>query len=173
MDKVKLGRALGYGARHAMKTVASAVDAATSPDPNAPRRANQATQAHATQVHEGPVRSEQILAAQRSVAQAVDGYRQVHAAKQAVKKQAIAHVKRSFWAPLKSFSSVLWLQVTGSFFALFALTMGSAIARHRNYFSLPMTSEDGRKIYFYLLAFSVFGYFTVSNFVRANRRSRR
>jgi hypothetical protein len=151
MDKVRFGRALGYGARHAAKSLAKAVDAATSPDPNPRRKA----------------------AVSEHVSQVAEGLRQVSAAKREIKAQAVTHAKRSLLGPLKRFSSVLWLEVTGSFFALFALTMGAAVLRHRDYFRLPMASEDGRKIYFYLLAFAVFGYFTVSNFVRANRRQSR
>jgi hypothetical protein len=154
VDKVKFGRALGYGARHAMKSLASAADAVTSPDPN-PRRPG-STSPNAARI-----------------TQVTEGLRQVSAAKREVKTQAMTHAKRSLWAPLKSFSSVVWLQVTGTFFAIFALTMGSAVVAHRDYFALSMTSENGRKIYFYLLAFVVFGYFTLSNFIRASRRQKR
>ena len=37
MDRVRFGRALGYGARHAMKTLVTAVDAATAEDPSSKR----------------------------------------------------------------------------------------------------------------------------------------
>jgi hypothetical protein len=148
MDKVRLGRALGYGARHAAKSLISAADAATSPDPNPRPRVKTAT------VH--------------PVAQVVETVRQVSQAKAHAKKQ----VGRAVLGPLKTFSSVIWLQVTGTFFGLFALTMGGAVVRHRDYFRLPIGSEDGRKIYFYLLVFVIFAYFTVSNFVRANRRQK-
>jgi hypothetical protein len=146
MDKVRLGRALGYGARHAAKSLLSAADAATSPDPN-PR--TKAANAH-------------------PVAQVVETVRQVSQAKAHAKKQ----VGRAVLGPLKTFSSVIWLQVTGTFFGLFALTMGGAVIRHRDYFRLPIGTEDGRKIYFYVLVFVIFAYFTVSNFVRANRRQK-
>ena len=42
MDSVRFGRALGIGARAAAKTLVTAVDAATSPNPSAEVKAKQA-----------------------------------------------------------------------------------------------------------------------------------
>jgi len=148
MDRVRLGRALGYGARHAAKTLASAVDAATSPDPNP--RAKSAAGVH-------------------PVAQVAEAVRQVSQAKGHARTQ----VKRSVLGPLKTFSSVVWLQVTGTFFGLFALVMGGAVWAHREDFRLGLGSKPGQKMVFYAAIFLVFAWFTVSNFVRANRRQRR
>jgi hypothetical protein len=149
MDRVRLGRALGYGARHAAKTLVSAVDAATSADPN-PRPSGNTGGVH-------------------PVAQVAEAVRQVSQAK----AHAKAEVKRSVLGPLKTFSSVVWLQVTGTFFALFALVMGGAVWAHREDWRLGLGSRPGQKMVFYFAVFLVFAWFTVSNFVRANRRQKR
>jgi hypothetical protein len=152
MDKVKLGRALGYGARHAAKTMAQAVDAATSPAPR-------------------PV-GERIEAVRRpaseAVAQVAGMAQQVHRAKQEAKKQA----KSAVMAPVRRFTSVVMLQVTGCFFALFALSMAGAIAKHHQDISHGWQTPEGRNVYFYGAAMVVFAYFSVSNFVRAKKRER-
>jgi hypothetical protein len=144
MDKVKLGRALGYGARHAAKTMAQTLDAATSPDPRVRKPAAE------------------------TVAQVVNVAQQVHRAKQEAKKQA----KSAVMAPVRKFSSVVWLQVTGCFFALFAVTMAGAIIRHHTDFAQGWQTVAGRNLYFYVAALVIFGYFSISNFVRAKRRER-
>ena len=144
MDKVKLGRALGYGARHAAKTMVQAVDAATCPDPRVRKPTGE------------------------TVSQVVGVAQQVHRARHEATKQA----KSAVMAPVRKFSSVVWLQVTGCFFALFAVTMAGAIVKHRSEFALGWQTEAGRNVYFYMAALVVFVYFSVSNFVRARKRER-
>ena len=151
MDRVRLGRALGYGARHAAKTLVSAVEAATATDPN-PR-----------------TKSPGQPAGVPPVAQVAEAVRQVSQAKAHARTQ----VKRSVLGPLKTFSSVVWLLVTGTFFGLFALVMGGAVWAHREDLRLGLGSRPGQKMVFYAAIFLVFAWFTVSNFVRASRRQRR
>jgi hypothetical protein len=147
MDRVRLGRALGYGARHAAKTLTSAVDAATSPNPNpTPKTAR----AH-------------------PVVQVVETVRQVSQAKAHAKTAA----KKSLLAPVKQFSSVVMLQVTGTFFALFTMVMGDAVWRHHNDFLGAAGAGNTVKVYASLLLGLVFAYYTVSNFVKAARREKR
>ena len=160
MDRVRLGRALGYGARHAAKTLASAVDAATTPNPNPapPRPRTPSTVTPASAVH--------------TVAEA---YRTVDNAKRQVRetaKREAVGVGRSMFAPIKTFSSVIWLQVTGTLFALFAAFMGEGVWKLRANFEAPLSSPEAHKLYFHLIVFWGFSYFTVSNFVRASRRER-
>jgi len=150
MDRVRFGRALGYGARHAAKAVASAVDAATTPNPVAGA-------AKAAGAPVGP--------------RAVEAVQQVARA-HAVAKQQSAVLKKSMLAPVKKFSSVIWLQVTGSFFGLFALTLGAAVWKHRADFRLGWSSAEAWKAGGYAALFAVFAWFTVSNFMRAGRRDR-
>ncbi len=160
MDRVRLGRALGYGARHAAKTLASAVDAATTPNPNPPppRPRTPSTVTPASAVHT-------VTEACRTVDNAK---RQVRAT---AKREAIG-AGRSIFAPIKAFSGVLWLQVTGTFFALFAAFMGEGVWKLRANFHTPLSTPEAHKLYFHLIVFLGFSYFTVSNFVRASRRER-
>ena len=155
MDRVRFGRALGYGARHAAKTLVSAVDAATTPNPSG-QKTRAATRDLATEA--APV-----------LRQAAEITRNVAEAKSQAKSQA-AGVFSGFLTQLKHFSSVLWLQVTGSFFALFAVFLGSGVWKLRADFKSSPSTPEAHKLYFYVAIFLVFAYFTVSSFVRASRR---
>jgi hypothetical protein len=160
MDRVRLGRALGYGARHAAKTLASAVDAATTPNPNPPP---------------ARPRTPSAVTPASAINTVAEAYRTVDNAKRQVrdtaKKQAMG-AGRSIFAPIKAFSGVLWLQVTGTFFALFAAFMGEGVWKLRANFKAPLSTPEAHKLYFHLIVFLGFSYFTVSNFLRASRRER-
>jgi hypothetical protein len=116
MDRVRFGRALGYGARHAAKTLAAAVEAATAPDPRRPGGATDAGSAGA-----GAPAGER----------ARGGFQETVARVETVRRsapQVAAQAKgvgRSVWKPLARFSSVLWLEVTGTFFTLIAVFVAS------------------------------------------------
>ena len=161
MDRVRFGRALGYGARHATKTLLSAVDAATAPNPSA--AASKGTP-QPNPVNTTPRPS--------PVAQAAEAYRTVTEAKK-VAKTHVRGLGQSVMTPVKRFSSVLWLEVTGTFFALFAVVLGQAVWRLHASFKASPGSPEAHKAYFYLALFLVFAYFSVSSFIRANRRQRR
>lgn len=148
MDRVRFGRALGVGARQAAKTLMSAAEAAAAPNPNA--QARPMGEPNATS---------------RTAPRAVPEVK-------AVKAQAKTFGK-TVWGPFAKFSSVLWLEVTGTFFAVFAAMAGSGAWRWRGAVHLPASSADARRFYVYALVFAVFGYFAVSSFVRAKRRERR
>jgi hypothetical protein len=140
---VRFGRALGYGARHAAKSLAQAVDAATTPSPPS-----------SGGVRRVPARP----SARPSVAQVTQ------------------HAKvagKSAWAPLARFSSVLWLQVTGSFFALITVVLGQALWLRRGVLGQGFGSHEAQKLYGLTAVFLLFAYFALSNFVRAARRDRR
>ncbi|HEY4009518.1 MAG TPA: hypothetical protein VGM11_05165 [Acidobacteriaceae bacterium] len=147
MDRVKFGRALGYGARHAAKTLAQAVDAASTPNP-ASRSSNAASPSSQPRPAAPPFR--------------VPDPQTVRAAG----RQA----KSSLSAPIVRFSSVIWLQVTGIFFALVAFTMGTAAWRARAGLHASAGSSGALKLYAYAAVCGLFIYFTVSSFVRAARR---
>src|SRR5579875_3034225 len=152
MDRVKFGRALGYGARHAARTVAQAVDAAATPAPNA--RQTPAASSNARPSTPPPQRS--------SSARRMPDPATVRAAGRQAKKSLVAPVVR--------FSSVVWLQVTGVFFALVATTMGLAAWRARAALHTAPSSHPFLKLCAYIAVCVLFTYFTVSSFVRASRR---
>ena len=143
MDKVRFGRALGFGTRQAGKALWRAADAAFTPDPNAPAR---------------PA-SSIAPAAQRAGAQAATLTREGKRFGQTV------------WAPVKKASGVLWLEVTGVFFGLFAAT--AAIELYRHHHDFTATGPARQHVWFAVAMFVLFGWFTVSSFARARKRSRR
>jgi len=152
MDRVRLGRALGYGARHAGKALVDALDAATTPAPPG-------TASRSRPAGEGTTRTAERAA-------------EIHQSVVGAGTQARG-IGKSFWTPLKTFSSVIWLQVTGTFFTVFALLMGEGVWKLRDSFHAPLNSPEAHKVYFYLAVFLGFAYFAVSNFVRASLRERR
>jgi len=150
MDRVRFGRALGYGARHAAKAVMGAVDAATAPDPRA-----------------APALRDQSV--QPATERVVQAYRQVSE----VKAQAGRAAKTSFWAPLKRFSSVISLQVAGTFFAVLAAFLGEGVWQQRAVFRGGATAAAEWKLAISMAVFVVFTYFALSSFIRAGRHERR
>jgi hypothetical protein len=90
----------------------------------------------------------------------------------AVKAQA-RNLGRSVWSPFARFSSVLWLEVTGTFFAIFALIAGEAAWKLRAALRLSPGAHEAQRVYLYVAIFVLFAYFAVSSFVRAQQRSRK
>jgi hypothetical protein len=148
MDRVKFGRALGYGARHAAKTLVQAVDAAATANPRAP--------VPSARRHDSPAGAAAPRSARLPDAQTV----------RAAGRQA----KSSLVAPVVRFSSVIWLQVTGVFFALIAFTMGAAAWRARAALHAATNSHAQMKLFAYVAVCALFTYFTLSSFVRAARK---
>lgn len=83
------------------------------------------------------------------------------------------NLKRTVWSPLARYSSVLWLEVTGFFFSIFAIILGNQVWRQRGAVHLPVSDPAAQHLYIYVALFALFAYFTVSSFVRAKRRGRR
>src|SRR5579863_7670330 len=103
MDRVRFGRALGTGARDAAKALMKAADAAAAPNPEGQRPAS-------------PVVTKAVAPVVRQVERA---------------KATTAGVKRggkrfgeAVWGPFAKASSVLWLEVTGVLFGMFAAVAG-------------------------------------------------
>lgn len=155
VDRVKLGRALGYGTRHAAKTLAAVAEAAAAPGPRPPQGSRPA----------GTVPPRQTATAKAAAA--------VPRGTASPARNSARTPARSVWAPLATFSSALWLRVTGAFFALIAITMASGAWRTR--VALRPGADPGSLRHFWLfLGFaSLFGYFTVSSFLQARARERR
>jgi len=159
MDSERFGRALGVGARAAAKTLVTAADAAASPNPRA-KSGGQARTAAA------PMKNADVTArvtqAAAQVTQAADGL-----------NRGSQQFKRSVWGPVKRLSGVLWLEFTGVFFGLFALSAGSAAWKMRDaWHETPANHETHVKL---LIAGSIallFGYFCVSSFLEARSRQR-
>lgn len=82
-------------------------------------------------------------------------------------------MKRGVLGPLKTFSSVVWLQVTGSFFALFALALGQGLWKERASFHAGTAAPGSNQVWVHAGLLALFTYFAVSSFVRASRRGKR
>jgi hypothetical protein len=148
MDRVKFGRALGYGARHAAKTLVQAAEAVSAPNP-AVSKPSASYRPQSQQPRPNP-----------------EGRIPDVTTVRAAGRQA----KSSIVTPVVRFSSVVWLQVTGVFFALVAFTMGTAVWRARAAFHAASGSHAAVKLYAYMAVCALFTYFTISSFVRAARR---
>lgn len=159
MDRVRFGRALGYGARHLGRTVVQAVDAAGAAPAQTP---------NARTAEPRPTPPSAAASAARHVASRAGTAK---ASIPQTKAQA-AHLGRSVWKPLARFSSVVWLEVTGTFFAVIALFVGSGAWKLRGAIHQPVSSPAAHKLYLYVIVLVLFTYFAVSSFVRAHRRGR-
>lgn len=146
MDKVRFGRALGMGARQGAKALMKAADAATTPDPRATRKAGAA------------VRGKMIETAGQAKATS------------AGVKEGGRRFGAAVWKPMVTASSVLWLEVTGVLFGMFALVTGTWTWSHR--YDLAAGGVLRQHEWIGVGLFSLFVYFTVSSYTRAAKRGR-
>ncbi len=201
MDTVRFGRVLGHGARQAAKTLVSAVDAATAPNPG---------HSNATGAKWAPTATTSDQPAPRETAPPRPPVRATASASGLAESAADAspiprpsstrppspkrppltstargvaegsrRFSRAVWAPAVRLSGVLWLELTGVFFGLFALVAGIAVWRlHTALYAMSSSahvpaSDDRTRLFFAAGMVVVFGYFSFSSFLKANRRSRR
>jgi hypothetical protein len=178
MDVVRFGRALGFGARQAVKTVTAAVDAATAENPSA-RSAGGGT--NAGQETSRPQTSGAAESAHMTAPAAMSkaASKAAHSAAQTVvqargAKQAVRRGGRRFgpaWRTFVRLWGVLWLEVVGVVFGLFVIF--AAIGAWRLRGEWHSNAAEHRQLLGALAMLAVFGYFAVSSFVRARRRERR
>ena len=167
MDSVRFGRALGVGARAAAKTLFTAVDAATTPGPSKSATGSSSAASSAPR-QASPARSPTTDAADR-VVRAAAQVQQVSAGLNRGSQQ----LKQSVWSPVKRLSGVLWLEFTGVFFGLFALSAGTAAWKLRGALYETTTNHGDRtKLFLAIGVALLFGYFCVSSFLRARQRER-
>jgi hypothetical protein len=78
------------------------------------------------------------------------------------------------WKPLVKVSGVLWLELTGVFFGIFALTAAGAAWKVRSGMRETALNHDVHEHFLWaVVVAAVFAYFCVSSFVNANRRGKR
>ena len=162
MDSVRFGRALGIGARLAAKTAAktmvSAMDAATAPNPSA--EANRAKTAQVPGPR--PAMKEQAARTTAQVIQTGQGL-----------KEGSKRFNEAFSGRVIRLSGALWLELTGVFFGIFALSAGLGAWRMRAGLHQTTANPDAHSRFLVaILMTGVFGYFCVSSFIKANRRTR-
>jgi len=159
MDSVRFGRALGVGARAAAKTLVSAVDAATAPNPSAATGSGEAGSTQSTAANLG-----------RKAARTTEQVRQTGKGL----KRGSKRFGEAVWGPFVKLSGVLWLEFTGVFFGIFALFAGGGAWKMRADWHQTGANHEAHQHLLGAMGMAVvFGYFCVSSFVRANRRGRR
>jgi hypothetical protein len=180
MDAVRFGRALGTGARQAVKTLVTAVDAATAENPAAKRGA-------ATQVRPTPAGSPRQAEAaslppsqsgtQASIQSAAKTAGRTLSGARSTQRGLLRGSKRfgeALWGPFVRLSGVLWLEVSGVFFGLFAVFAGLGAWRLREAWRLTASNAPAHRGFESAAAMlAVFGYFCATSFLRARRRERR
>jgi Flp pilus assembly protein TadB len=167
MDSVRFGRALGIGARAAAKTLVTAVDAATAPNPSAPAKTTSTT-AHPKEAstEAQPAEKKAKASGVRLGQQAVRTTAQVKQTGKGL-KQGSKRFGEAMWGPFVKLSGVLWLEVTGVFFGIFAVfALGGT-------WKMAMNHDAPSHLIGTAAMAVLFGYFCVSSFVRASRRGRR
>ena len=176
MDAVRFGRALGFGARAAAKTLITAADAATAENPSA-----KPTNAGANTVPAAKTLAPGTRPA-GAAAQAVDPAvvrKAANVAAQTIGRGRDAKVAlgrggkrfgQSALEPVVRLSGVLWLEVSGAFFGIFALGALAGAWRLRGSWHEGRTAQE--QVVGALAMAALFGYFCISNFVRARRRER-
>jgi hypothetical protein len=170
MDSVRFGRALGVGARAAAKTLVTAVDAATAPNPSA--KGTKAPQQSTPP--QGPARAEQPPQATstRVAEQAAKTATQARQTGQGLVRGS-KRFGEAVWSPFVKLSGVLGLELAGVFFGLFAFFgAGWAWKLHGNLHETATNHDAHARFLVCVVMTVVFGYFLVSSFVKANRRGR-
>jgi hypothetical protein len=155
------------GARAAARTAMEAMDAATSPSPGSitqplrpPGPSASRTSVPRPQA-QGVVEPPPRRSIPRSPISTVQAARVSPAARAAAGK---------FAAPLRAASRALWLEFTGSFFALFAVSFAAGTWHARAGITAAALPAERHNFYIFLILTLLFGYFSVSSFLRAKKR---
>lgn len=176
MDSVRFGRALGVGARAAAKTLVAAADAAAAPNPSAGAKETKAAAAASTSTAASISTStagKMGGSGARVGQQAARTTAQVRQTGRGL-KEGSKRFGDAVGGPLVKLSGVLWLELTGVFFGIFAVFAGGGAWKMRS--ALEETAGNHEEHVRFLVAAAmalIFGYFCVSSFVRASRRGRR
>ena len=147
MEPKKVGRTLGIGVRVASNMLRERVERAAASSPAASTTGNCPPMPASTSVRSVPM--------SRRVATA---------------KRGAKAFGQALLGPFTHAGGVLWLEITGLFFALFALFFVQSVYRVRT--AWRQGPEHGHLLLYCALAF-VFAWFSVSSFARAHRKSKR
>lgn len=162
MDAVRFGRVLGIGARLAAKTAVTAVDAALAPNPNVPATTGTTTVPGAPHTAFPERRSSGVAKMGKPAATTSS-----HSPRQ------VRHLTNALSAPIRRLSGVLWFELTGLFFGLFAFSAAVGAWRlHRAWHATPANTSDHVHLLLSLAIALLFAYFSASSFLRARRRNR-
>ena len=171
MDPSRFGRVLGIGTRLAARTLVSAAAAASAENPSSARSASTAP-APAQPPPPSPEKPHRIITA--------DSLRQRTAqtsARASVTAKGLKQGSKRFgeaaWGPVARLSGVLWLEVMGTFFGLFAFLASAGAWKQRAIFHVHTANSQAYERFLLVSAVALlFAYFCVTSFIRAKRRER-
>ena len=148
MEPKKVGRALGIGVRVASKMVQQRVAAASEPQPsqNAARKSQPSPRP--SSVAGAPAKSGQRVA---------------------TAQRGLKAFWQAFMGPFTRAGSILWLEITGLFFALFTLFFVQSVYRVRGSWR---SGPDHLHLLLYVVLAAGFGWFSASSFLGARRKSK-
>jgi hypothetical protein len=170
MDSIRFGRALGIGARAAARTLVTAVDAATAPNPSASAGTTAGAGAAST---DAKTDTKAASSGARLGQQAARTTSQVRQTGQGLKRGS-KRFGEAVWGPFVKLSGVLWLELAGVFFGIFAVFASGGVWKMRGEWRQAAANHDARMRLIAAAAMAVlFGYFCVSSFMKASRRGRR
>lgn len=173
MDSVRFGRALGVGARAAAKTLVTAVDAATAPNPSAKEARPPQRTAPAPTVVEQRAKMSGARVGQQAAQTAAQTVVQARQTGQGLVRGS-KRFGEAAWKPFVKLSGVLGLELAGVFFGLFAFFGAGWAWKLRDNLHETATNHDAHARFLVCVIMTVvFTYFLVSSFVKANRRSNR
>lgn len=181
MDRVRLGRVLGRGARYAARTAYEALDAATAAAPAAaapPSRPQPAQRqpvaaqaSHAETAQSMPLGKNADSGPRETGASRADSFgsapQRPRVGPNAVRRQPSKGAASSLFSPFRRATHAVSLEVTGSFFALFAFSFGMATWHARG-----LLHGDARALLRFAAYAAVgcfFAYASLSNFWKARR----
>jgi hypothetical protein len=148
MEPKKVGRTLGIGVRVASNMLRQRVEQAAAAHPGPAEAANGRA---AAPPRPAPVRPN--LSSRAATA-----------------KRGAKAFGQALLGPFTHAGSVLWLEITGLFFALFALFFVQSVYRVR---SAWRQGAEHTHLLLYVLLAGIFVWFSVSSFTRAYRKSKR
>jgi hypothetical protein len=151
-----IGRALGIGVRVAGRIAGQRIAASAQSAASAPNSANRSV----THVDINSARAQSAVAASTMVAQS---QAQTAVRTAAHNNGSLRSGISGFLRPFRRVGGIVWLEVTGSFFLLFAAVF--ALRLWQNWSGIGATSRD-----FAIGAAIVFLYLGISSFWRARRR---
>jgi hypothetical protein len=158
-----------------MKTMVAAVDAATAEAPSARRAsagANTDKGGASVQRPAGAPSAVPDTATKKAAHTAAKTVVQARDVKKGLKRGS-RRFGEAVWGPFVRLSGVLWLEVSGVFFGIFALMAAGYLWKMRGaWHSGAANAEGHRGVVGAMAMLAVFGYFCVSNFVRARQRER-
>ena len=170
MDSVRFGRALGVGARAAAKTIVTAVDAAKAPNPSAGAKGKEAARGDGAA---GATTGKAEGYGARLGKEAARTTARVGQAERGL-KEGSRRFSQAVGGRVVKLSGVLWLELTGVFFGVFALFAANGAWKLRAAITTTAANHDAH-VRFLIAATmaAIFGYFCISSFVKAAQRGRR